>query len=142
MARDFADKRSRHRLFLPPDWSRASAAIAHRRADRLARKNAQRHAYRTVPSPPPRRRLCPQRRNGTCRGRARPAREGAPGADLHRARYLAASRFFLAGASAKWRSTALAAAALRLALKASRLARIQSIDCERQALRSSKRGST
>jgi len=29
---------------------------------------------------------------------------------------LAASRFFLAGASAKWRSTALAAAALRLAL--------------------------
>src|SRR5215472_6408291 len=68
---------------------------------------------------------------------------GSPlGADLQRARYLAAFRFFLACASAKWRSTALAAAAFRLALKASRLARIQSIDCERQALRSSKRGST
>ena len=47
------------------------------------------------------------------------------GADLHRVRYLAASRFLLACASAKWRSTALAALALRLAPKASRLARIQ-----------------
>jgi len=64
------------------------------------------------------------------------------GADLHRVRYLAASRFLLACASAKWRSTALAAPALRLALKASRLARIQSIDCERHAQRSSKLGST
>jgi hypothetical protein len=49
---------------------------------------------------------------------------------------------FLPGRAAKWRSTALAAAALRLALNASRLARIQSIDCERHRLRSSKRGRT
>jgi tetratricopeptide (TPR) repeat protein len=47
--------------FLPPDWNRASAAIPHRRGDRLARKNAQRHACRTDPSQPSRRRLCPQR---------------------------------------------------------------------------------
>jgi hypothetical protein len=56
--------------------------------------------------------------------------------------YFAASLSFLVLSAAKWRSTALAAAALRLALHASRLARIQSIDCERHRLRSSKRGST
>ena len=56
--------------------------------------------------------------------------------------HLAASLFCFASSAAKWRATALAVAALRLALNRSLLARIQSIDCERQALRSSKRGST
>jgi TolB-like protein/class 3 adenylate cyclase len=40
--------RSRHWLLLQPDWNRASAAIAHRRCDPLARKSAQRRACRAV----------------------------------------------------------------------------------------------
>jgi Trypsin-like peptidase domain len=56
--------------------------------------------------------------------------------------FAASSPLLFCSSAAKCRSTALAAAALRLALNASRLSRIQSIDCERQALRSSKRGNT
>ena len=41
----------------------ASAAIAYRRSDRLARKRAQRDACRTVSPQPPRLRPCPERRN-------------------------------------------------------------------------------
>src|ERR1700736_5599225 len=67
--------------------------------------------------------------------------EGGAG-ERNRPGHFAASRVFAASSAAKWRATALVEAALRLALKASRLARIQSIDCERQGLRSSKRGST
>jgi len=64
--------RSLHRPLLLPHWNRASAAIAHRRSDRLARKKrAAPPAYPTVPSQPPRLRLCPQRRNRTRRRRTR-----------------------------------------------------------------------
>jgi hypothetical protein len=64
-----------------------------------------------------------------------PASDNRPG-------HLAASLFCFASSAAKWRATALAAAALRLALNPSLLTRIQSIDCERRRLRSSKRGNT
>jgi hypothetical protein len=67
--------------------------------------------------------------------------EGGSG-ERHRLAHLAASLFCFASSAAKWRATALAAAALRLALNPSLLARIQSIDCERHKLRSSKRGNT
>ena len=67
--------------------------------------------------------------------------EGGSG-ERHRPGHLAASLFCFASSAAKWRATALAAAALRLALNPSLLARIQSIDCERHRLRSSKRGNT
>ena len=67
--------------------------------------------------------------------------EGGSG-ERHRPGHLAGSLFCFASSAAKWRATALAAAALRLALNPSLLARIQSIDCERHRLRSSKRGNT
>jgi adenylate cyclase len=58
-------------LWYAPDWDCASAAIAHRRGDRLVRKSAHGHSRRTGPPQPPRRRLCPQRRYGTRRRRTR-----------------------------------------------------------------------
>jgi TolB-like protein len=63
--------RSPHRLSVSPDWDCAFAAIAHRRGDHLARKSAQRRSCPTGHTQPPRRRVCPQRRNRTRRRRAR-----------------------------------------------------------------------
>src|SRR6516164_822328 len=63
--------RRRPRRLVPFDWDNASAAIAYRRSDRLARKGAQCQS-RTPGSPrPPCRSLWPHRRNRTCRRRAR-----------------------------------------------------------------------
>jgi TolB-like protein len=63
--------RSPHRLVVLPDRDCASAPIAHRRGDRLARESAQRHSCCTGRSRPTRLRLCPQRRNRTRRRRTR-----------------------------------------------------------------------
>ena len=63
--------RSRHRLVVRPDRHCASAAIAHRRSDRLARTSPHGHPRGTGPSQPPRRCLCPQRRYRTRRHRTR-----------------------------------------------------------------------
>ena len=63
--------RSRHRLAVPPDWDCASAAIAHRRGDHLARKRTQRDACRTVPPQPPGLCLRAERRTRTRRRRTR-----------------------------------------------------------------------
>ena len=54
-----------------PDRACASAAIAHRRGDRLARKGAQRQSGTPARSRAPRLRLCPQRRDRTRRRRTR-----------------------------------------------------------------------
>jgi TolB-like protein len=63
--------RSPNRLVVPQDWARASATIAHRRGDPMARKGAPRHSEIAVRAPPSRLGLCPQRRDRTRRRRTR-----------------------------------------------------------------------
>ena len=63
--------RSLHRLFICPDWARASAGVAHRGGYRLVRKGIQGQSSAGRSSRHARLRLCPQGRERTHRRQAR-----------------------------------------------------------------------